>query len=158
MSDGARTFEALCVAMAMAPSVYARNRMFAFFERYDGKRARARASALRGIVRHLARARKVTLERAFEGISSAGPCAARFVLRYELPSVHLSRAAELTRVELAVVRVLASRAGVTCLALEPDDPRCIDEVLHHLLSVGGEGRAAEAVGAIAVAAPSASRP
>lgn len=159
MNDAARTFEALSVAMAMAPGVYARNRMFAFFERHDGKRARARATALRGIVRHLARAAAVTIELAGGEGASAVPGRARFVLRYTLPSMHLSRAAELSRVELAVVRVLAGRAGTTCLAPEPDDHRCIDEALGHLLTVGDDAHVADAAkDLVARAAPGAVRP
>lgn len=157
MNDAARTFEALEVAMAMAPGVYARNRMFSFFERHDGKRARARALVLRGIVRHLARADVVTLELA--GGEGATAADSRFILRYTLPSMHLSRAAELSRVELAVVRVLAGRAGTTCLAPEPDDHRCIDEALGHLLAVGDDARLPDAAkDLVAGVAPGALRP
>ena len=40
---------ALTVAMAIAPGVYARNRMFAFYKHPGVARARARAATLRGM-------------------------------------------------------------------------------------------------------------
>ena len=46
--------EALTLAMALAPGVYARNRHFALFKQHpEVARARARAAVLRGLVRQL---------------------------------------------------------------------------------------------------------
>ena len=61
-ADEARV-EALTVAMALAPGVYARNRMFELFANAGVKRAKSRAATLRGIVKHLGRACALTLER-----------------------------------------------------------------------------------------------
>jgi hypothetical protein len=134
-ADEARV-ETLAVAMALAPGVYARNRMFAFFATSGVQRAKARAATLRGVIRHLGRASGVTLEATGE---------ASYVLRYQIPVVHLSRVVELSRVELATLRVLAVRAGVTTLAI---DENCVDEdrtlvetALGRLLAAGGEADA-----------------
>ena len=56
-----RKTEALVVAMALAPGVYVRNRMFDFYARTGAQKARARASSLRGIVAQLARATTLSI-------------------------------------------------------------------------------------------------
>ncbi len=125
--------EALTVAMALAPGVYARNRMFALFANVGVQRAKSRAATLRGIVKQLGRASALTLEDA----QGRG-----FVLRYEIPAMSLSRVAELTRVELATLRVLAARAGaqglVAALAAEDEDRALVDTALARLLEAGGD--------------------
>jgi hypothetical protein len=129
-ADEARV-EALTVAMALAPGVYARNRMFDLFANVAVRRAKARAATLRGIVKHLARASALTLE------SEAGG----FVLRYEIPVMSLSRVVELTSVELATLRVLAARAGAPCapsLAAGQADRVLVDTTLARLLDAGGD--------------------
>ena len=126
-ADAARV-EALTVAMALAPGVYARNRMFDLFANVAVQRAKSRAATLRGIVKHLGRASSLTLER--EGVS--------FVLRYEIPALSLSRVAELTRVELATLRVLASRAGAPCMNADDEDRALVDTSLARLLDAGGD--------------------
>jgi hypothetical protein len=141
-ADEARV-EALTVAMALAPGVYARNRMFELFANAGVKRAKSRAATLRGIVKHLGRACALTLERD----ASAG-CAARntlgqvdFVLRYEIPVMRLTRVVELSRVELAALRLLAERAGAACLLPDDEDRALVETALARLLdpvsSTGG---------------------
>lgn len=147
-ADEAR-IEALTVAMALAPGVYARNRMFSFYASSAVQRAKARAATLRGIVKHLGRASDVTLER--EGaVREAGDF--DFVLRYQIPAVHLSRVVELSRVELATLRVLASRAAVPGLPpAEADDRGLVDTALTQLLVAGGDtGNLARAAQGVAV--------
>lgn len=124
--------ESLTVAMALAPGVYARNRMFALFANPAVQRAKARAAALRGIVKHLGRATAITLAQDGE-----------FVLRYEIPTLRLSRVAELSRVELATLRLLAVRAdartdGTPCLAPEAEDRALVETALARLLLAGEE--------------------
>lgn len=132
MSLSPPAYEALIVAMTLAPGVYARNRMFSFYEKNDGKKARARASMLRGIVRHLGRAEALSV------VSDPESNETRFVLRYDLPSMCLSRVAELSRIELAALRVLAERASARHLSACPEDVRLVDEALTQLLHVGDD--------------------
>jgi hypothetical protein len=134
-ADEARV-EALTVAMALAPGVYARNRMFELFANVGVQRAKSRAATLRGIVKHLGRASSLTLER--EGRAPDRSGERSFVLRYEIPAMSLSRVAELTRVELATLRVLASRAGAPCLSAEDEDRALVDAALARLLDAGGD--------------------
>lgn len=132
-ADEARV-EALTVAMALAPGVYARNRMFELFANVGVQRAKSRAATLRGIVKQLGRASALTLER--EGPGGSGERG--FVLRYEIPAMSLSRVAELTRIEVATLRVLASRAGAPCMGAEDEDRVIVDTALARLLDAGGD--------------------
>jgi hypothetical protein len=138
-ADEARV-EALTVAMALAPGVYARNRMFDLFANHGVQRAKSRAATLRGIVKHLGRACALTLER-----DTSEGCAARdsngqvaFVLRYEIPLMRLTRVVELSRVELAALRLLAARAGVSTLLADDEDRVLVETALTRLLVAGGE--------------------
>ena len=120
--------EALTVAMALAPGVYARNRMFALFAHPAVQRARSRAALLRGIVKHLGRACAVTVTRQ----------EVDFVLRYQIPALRLTRIAELSRIELATLRMMAARANASCLLLENEDRALVNETLTRLLVAGGD--------------------
>jgi hypothetical protein len=131
-ADEARV-EALTVAMALAPGVYARNRMYDLFANAGVQRAKSRAATLRGIVKHLGRASELRLDRANPHARPGG-----FVVRYEIPALCLSRVVELTRVELATLRILAARAGATCLAPEADDRALVETSLARLLLAGGD--------------------
>jgi hypothetical protein len=124
--------EALTVAMALAPGVYTRNRMFDLFANVAVQRAKSRAATLRGIVKHLGRASPLTIEG--EGGGEGGA----FSLRYEIPIMSLSRVVELSRCELATLRVLASRAGAPCLSADADDRAIVDTALSRLLDAGGD--------------------
>ena len=128
--SGARV-EALTVAMALAPGVYVRNRMFDFFRRDSVRRARTRASALRGIVPQLARAQCITLTCDGEPRSPAGEPV--WVLRYAIPELRMSRVVELSPTELAALRMMATRAGVHALAADDADRARIDAALARLL-------------------------
>ena len=147
--------ESLTAAMALAPGVYARNRMFALFANPAVQHAKSRAAALRGIAAHLGRACAVTLvgqERpARRGLGNA-PRENDFVLRYQIPALRLTRVAELSRVELATLRLLAARAGASCLAQEQDDRTLVETALARLMLAGGES------GALARAAQDAAAP
>jgi hypothetical protein len=135
--------EALTVAMALAPGVYARNRMFELFASAAVQRAKARAATLRGIVKHLGRASGLTIEReagerSSPDAESASERESELVLRYQIPVLSLSRVVELTRVELATLRVLASIAGVVALPLDDADRAIVDAALARLLTAGGD--------------------
>jgi hypothetical protein len=140
--------EALTVAMALAPGVYARNRMFDMFATAGVQRAKSRAATLRGIVKHLGRAASLTL--AHEGVS--------LVMRYEIPAMHLSRVVELSRVELATLRILASRAGVPSLPLADDDRALVDATLARLLVAGADTSTLARAAHGSVAPPSSAPP
>jgi hypothetical protein len=125
-SEDESRVESLTVAMTVAPGVYARNRMFAFFTNPAVQRARSRAALLRGILKHLGRACAVTVEREQLG----------FAVRYQIPALRLTRVAELSRVELAALRVVAARGGVSCLLPEDDDRALVETALARLLLDG----------------------
>lgn len=127
-----RRAEALTVAMSLAPGVYVRNRMFDFFAQAAVQRARSRAATLRGIVPQLGRACVLTLST--EGGSRGADGARSFVLRYEIAEIRMSRVVELTRVELATLRLLAARAGLHVLSPEPEDRPVVDAALARLLT------------------------
>ena len=134
--------EALTVAMALAPGVYARNRMFALFANPAVQRAKSRAAVLRGIVKHLGRACAVTLARERGGEAAvSGGGEVDFVLRYQIPVLRLTRVAELSRVELATLRLLAARAGAPCLSPEDEDRTLVETALARLLLAGGDSSA-----------------
>ncbi len=124
--------EALTVAMALAPGVYVRNRMFDFFRKDSVRRARTRASVLRGILPQLARATGVTLACEGEPRTAAGEPV--WVLRYSIPELRMSRVVELTPTELAALRMMAARAGVAALSpADHADRARIDAALARLL-------------------------
>ena len=125
-----RRVEALALAMAIAPGVYVRNRMFEVFRNAGVRRARARAALLRGVVRQLGLATEVTVKAASTETERS------FVLRYRIASMRLSRVVELSRTELSALRVLSARAGHVCLPPEDSDRRRVDEALSHLLDPG----------------------
>jgi hypothetical protein len=132
----ALSIEALTVAMALAPGIYTRNRMFAFFAAPAVRRARVRAGVLRGIVRQLPRASRVDLA-GEPPLASGEP---RYVLRYQLPEVHLSRIAELTRVELAALRLLAARAAASALPPSEEDHAIVNATLSGLMHADAASR------------------
>ena len=101
---------ALVTAMAVAPGVYARNRMFAFFKDPAVRRARDRAALLRGMVRQLAGSHGDAVVVAFE--RSAGRCK----LRYRVPAIRLERVVDLDAQEAACLSYLVSRSGSCVLA------------------------------------------
>ncbi len=136
MSSVARV-EALTVAMALAPGVYVRNRMFDFFRKDVVKRARTRASVLRGIVPQLGRASAITLTCDGEPRSPSGEPV--FVLRYRIAEMRMSRVVELSPAELSALRMMAERAGVHALQPADDADRArIDAALARLLDAPDE--------------------
>jgi len=118
--------EALVVAMTLVPRLVSRNRSFAFFEDAEVRRARARASLLRGIVRQLAGAhgRVEALDVAL------GPSACE--MRYRVPAVRMERRALLSNVEYGCVAYLAGRAGVAGIHADEADRARIEAALHRL--------------------------
>lgn len=129
--------EALTVAMIVAPGVYARNRMFDLFTSAGARRARTRASAVRGMVPQLARASAVTVS-----LEALGHCAGElaqgavpktFVLRYAVSAVRLTRVVELSAAELAALRLALSRANIHVLPPADGDAALVTATLASLM-------------------------
>ena len=118
--------EALTVAMAVVPGIYARNRMFAMHGDPEVKRAKARAATLRGVVRQLAGSHGEA-----EVVAFVRHGESRF-LRYRIVRVHLDRRLELTDIEAACLVYLAERAGVPGMHPTHDDRAHIDGALRRL--------------------------
>jgi|ERR1700722_2120936 hypothetical protein len=122
--------EALTVAMAMVPGVYARNRHFGLYADARMRQARARASLLRGLARQLAGAEgpldALAIERASVYVQ----------LRYRIAHLRMERTAELTPVEAACVFHLATRAGVPGFALTGEDRMRLFAALRRLAASG----------------------
>jgi hypothetical protein len=122
---------ALTVAMAVAPTVYTRNRMFAFFKDPEVRRARARAAQIRGIVRQLAGASGAVEDCTFtrgRGVEDA----ATVCLSYRIARIHLERHVELTELESACLLYLATKAGISGLVAGPAERALLDAALRRL--------------------------
>jgi hypothetical protein len=117
---------ALMVAMAIAPGVYARNRMFAFYKHAGVARARARAATLRGLVRQLRGNKGEITDFAFQ--RAHGQC----LVRYRIARIRLERHVELTELEAACFAYLAERAGVTAVDAHPADRAAVEAALRRL--------------------------
>jgi hypothetical protein len=106
--------DALLVALVLAPATYSRNRFFDLYRDEARRRVHRRALTLRSIVRHLGdrsparRAHVVALEGRSDG---------EVMLRYEIESLGLRRAALLTELELTIVRHALRHAGRPVTAL-----------------------------------------
>jgi hypothetical protein len=125
---GPHQVEALTVAMIVAPGVYARNRMFDLFTTPGARRARMRASLVRGIVPQLARADTLSLSPAAGALGEG--CV---VLRYAIATLRLTRVVELSLAELAALRLVAARSGVHALPAAPSDRHVVATALARLM-------------------------
>lgn len=118
--------EALTVAMALVPTMYARNKLFTLHREPEVRRAKARAAMIRGVVKQLEGAHGevtgLTVARHGEVI----------VLRYRVPSVRFERRVELTEIEHALLVYLAARAGVSGLSETHEDRAHLDAALMRL--------------------------
>jgi hypothetical protein len=114
--------EALTLAMAIAPTAYSRNKMFALFRDARVGRARSRARLVRSLALELSRSPDATVEtRALSG--------ERVALTVRVERLQYSRNAELSQSELSVLRYLCDRARVTALPCEPQDQALVEKVL-----------------------------
>lgn len=103
--------DAILVAMTLVPRSFSRNKMFALFAHDAVKRVRARAAALRGVVRHVVKYSTGTskVDVAITQVRAEEP---RFEIAYAIPSVGLRRRMDLSTLELSCVRFLLDRAGL----------------------------------------------
>ncbi|MGA7122059.1 MAG: hypothetical protein WBY94_18275 [Polyangiaceae bacterium] len=118
--------EALVVGMTLVPGLLSRNRSFDLFENPEVRRARRRATLLRGIVRQIAGAQGEIDSLRVARVS------ARVELSYSLPAMKMRRQALLNDLELACVRYLAERAAVAGLRATDEDRAAIDAALIRL--------------------------
>jgi hypothetical protein len=133
MAISEKHVESLTIAMAVAPGVYARNRMFDMFTLPGVQRAKTRAAIIRGIVPHLCRATTLTVTS--EGPPSHGRGEPVWVLRYAIAELRLTRVVELSPAELSALRVLASRANLRVLPMEANDKTVVDSALARLIEL-----------------------
>jgi hypothetical protein len=118
--------EALTVAMALVPAMYARNKLFALHREPEVQRAKAKAAMIRGVVRQLAGAHG---EATGLSVMRQGEV---LVLRFRVPQVRFERRVELTEIEHALLVYLAARAGVRGLTESHEDRAHIDAALKRL--------------------------
>jgi hypothetical protein len=114
--------EAITVALAVAPGVYSRNRFFALFESKAMKAARKRAGLVRGILKQWSEARRVGESAFVIRFEPLEPNAASVRVHYEAAHLALRCTVELSAVECACLRYLASR-GTPPLCAESDADR-----------------------------------
>jgi hypothetical protein len=119
--------EALLCALVLAPTAFSRNRFFELFEIPEKRRVRRRATRVRGILRQLLAGAEITGEVELDD--------GRRILRYQVPSLNLSRSAALSRLESATLRFALDRAKKR----EPDaEVRALVEgALHRLAGIPG---------------------
>jgi hypothetical protein len=118
--------EALVVAMALVPGMYARNKLFALHREPEVRRARARAAMIRGVVRQLAGERG-----AAEGVAFVRHGDVT-VLKYRVPQVRFERRVELTEIERACLVFLAARAGVREVHVTHEERAHVEAALRRL--------------------------
>jgi hypothetical protein len=118
--------EALTVAMALVPGMYARNKHFALHGQPDVKRAKVRAALIRGVVRQLAGAHGEV-----EGLAFARHGEGT-VLRYRVPQMRFERRVELSEIERACLVFLAHRAGVRGVHATPEERAHLEAALKRL--------------------------
>jgi hypothetical protein len=121
--------EALAIAMAVVPGLCSRNKHFALYGDPDVRRARARASLLRGVVRQLSGAHgkvdHVALARGAHGCE----------LRFSIHAMHLERRVALSDLEAACVAYLASRSGIPHVHATDDDRAKVEAALKRMAPV-----------------------
>lgn len=123
---------ALTVAMSVAPGVYARNRMFAFFARGIAAKARSRAKLVRSVVMQISRAKGLANLVLVERDGAWG-------LSFAIPTMGFTRSLTLTREELAALRYLLGRVGSQTLPATEEDLVMVHAVLSKLAPDGVGG-------------------
>jgi len=119
--------EALLCALVLAPTAFSRNRFFELFEIPEKRRVRRRATRVRGILRQLLAGAEITGEVELDD--------GRRLLRYQVPSMNLSRTAALSRLEFATLRFALDRANRR--APDAEVRALVEEALHRLAGVPG---------------------
>jgi hypothetical protein len=117
--------EAITVALAVAPGVYSRNRFFALFESKAMKAARKRAGLVRGILKQWSEARPFGESAFVIHFESLAVNTSSIRVHYEAAHLALRCDVELSEVECACLRYLASRATPPLCAASDTDRDCV---------------------------------
>ncbi len=117
--------EALMLAMAVAPTAYSRNKMFALFADPRVMRARSRARLVRGLATDLARAPDARVSRQKVG-------ADRVALTVRIESMQYTRNVELSLAEVSALSFLCDRQKTRALPCEQEDRALVESVLSRL--------------------------
>jgi hypothetical protein len=117
--------EALTLAMAVAPTAYSRNKLFALFRDARVGRARSRARMIRSLALDLSRSPDASVEKRL----LAGD---KVALTIRVERMQYARNVELSLSELSVLRYLCDRAHVTALPCEAADRTLVESVLLRL--------------------------
>lgn len=117
--------EALTLAMAVAPTAYSRNKMFALFADPRVMRARSRARLVRSLARDLSRAPDARVSRRKIG-------ADRVALKVRIESMQYTRNVELSVAEVSALAFLCDRQKTRALPCEAHDRALVENVLSRL--------------------------
>jgi hypothetical protein len=117
--------EALALAMAVAPTAYSRNKMFALFSDPRVSRARSRARLVRSLATELARCPDAR-------VTQRTLANDRVQLTVQVERLQYTRNVELSRGELSAVAFLCDRAKTGALPCEPHDRALVERILSKL--------------------------
>ena len=121
--------EALTIAMAVVPGLCSRNKHFSLHDDPEVRRARARATTIRGVVRQLTGPHHEVTEVALvRGLPSPPHCE----LRFKISTMRYARRVLLSEAEAACVAWLASRAGFARLHPTHEDTLRVEDALRRL--------------------------
>jgi hypothetical protein len=115
--------DGLLCALILVPQSYSRNRFFRLFEDHEARRARRRASRVRGVIRQLTAGKAEILG---EQVLDDG----QVLLRYRIADLAFERTTALSQLEAAALRCALHRAGVG--QLEDSDRELVTEALRRL--------------------------
>lgn len=126
----------MAALLVLRPGELSRNRHFRLHASKEGARARARAAALRGLLRHLTGAhgpaRTLTVEETPEGAT----------LGYALPRVTARRLVQVSTTELSILRIALAESGIRLLpaplVARADDRARVDELIAQARRLRGE--------------------
>lgn len=115
--------DGLLCALILVPQSYSRNRFFRLFEDKEARRARRRASRVRGMIRQLLTNKAEMLG---EQVLDDG----QVLLRYRIVDLAFERTTALSQLEAAALRCALHRAGKGELA--DHDRELVEEALKRL--------------------------
>jgi hypothetical protein len=118
--------DALLCALILAPRTFPRNRYFSLYEDVVARKVRRRASRVRGIIRQLVAGGVEQAEITGETVLGDG----RFLIRYRIEKLALSRTVALSPLEAAAMHYAMHRAGIG--TLDADDRGLVESALERL--------------------------
>ncbi len=118
--------DALLCALILAPRTFPRNRYFDLFEDAVARRARRRATRVRGIIRQLVEKGPERAEITGEQELADG----RLLIRYKVQRLALARTTALSPLEAATLHYALHRAGVGPVSAE--ERRLVEGALERL--------------------------